>query len=103
MSYDVDAKCAHCSRSSAEFNITYNLSAMVRELGMYPYDFDGRPASEYAVAMANALQMLNEDFDRYNKLSAPNGWGTAAQLREHLPQWIKEFESAPACCVVSVS
>lgn len=99
MSYDIDARCEHCRTSVASIEPTYNYAAMFRALGIYPHDFHGKPASEYATALADALHKLNTDFDAYDKLSAGNGWGTAAQLRECLPEWIAMFERAPHCIV----
>lgn len=101
MSYDIYARCKHCGQTAAYWSPTYNYSKMFKALGIYPHDFDGGPAVEYAVALQGALAKLKSDFDAYEALGADNGWGTAQQLLDCLPEVIAQFERARECEMAS--
>lgn len=92
MSYDIDAVCDHCGQRAYGVDPTYNYGPMFKALGIYPRDFNGKPCSEYAKALADALSKLNSDLPTYAAMEPENKWGTAKQLRDALPQWIAEFE-----------
>jgi hypothetical protein len=92
VSYDIDAVCPCCNQIAYGVNPTYNYREMFLALGIHPKDFNGKPVHEYAKALADALHKLNTDFATYHEMNAPNGWGTAAQLRGALPEWIANFE-----------
>jgi len=58
-------------------NHTSNTASMWREAGCDIAEFDGRPAREFAVALAEAIQDISGNPDYWQRHHAPsNGWGT---------------------------
>ena len=72
-----DSDC--CCPASNDVNVTYNLTPMLREAGLFPAghrDLMHAPCSEVAGAADSALRRLLDDPDRFKAMNPPNGWGT---------------------------
>jgi len=58
------------------FNLTYNLTPMLRIAGMDPWrDFIGLPASVAGQRWAKVLDALSADPAMYKAMNPANGWG----------------------------
>jgi hypothetical protein len=78
-------------------NVTYNLTPMLREAGMFPgshRDLIGAPCSETAGVAESARARLLADPDRFKALNPPNGWGDydgavefVTDLRDMCARW----------------
>jgi hypothetical protein len=77
---------------------------MWRKAGCDIAAFDGRPAAEFAIALANAIHAMESDLPNYRAMNPRNGWGDADScLNDFLrPLWRIAATAHPAA-VVSVS
>lgn len=88
-------------------NITHNLTTMAKAVGFYdqlwrPEESNIKTAGDLAPHIAAGIKELESNREKYDSLSASNGWGTYDQF---VP-WLKELHQA--ClefpdCVISVS
>jgi len=74
-----------------ETNITHNLGEMASAAGIYKCLWRApengfEKAGDIITLLENGLKNLKKDPEKFNKLSAPNGWGTYVQF---VP-WVEE-------------
>jgi len=100
MSFDIYASCHHCGATHFDWSPTYNYGPMFVALGIHPKDFNGKPPLVYAKALADALAKLNADLPAYQAMEPENKWGTAAELRNCLPDMIRALEGCPEGSVI---
>lgn len=69
--------CPTCGGGlSAEVNITYNLSTMLREAGFCGWsDLVGKPAAEAGRHLLDVLDGMQTDPERWRAMNPENGWG----------------------------
>jgi hypothetical protein len=68
-----------CPSDDRDLNITYNLTPMLREAGLFPNahrDLWHAPCAEVAGVADAALRRLESDPARFRELNPPNGWGS---------------------------
>lgn len=76
--YLIRATCHTPGRSdeSEDLNITYNLSAMLKEAGFEGWSWcTNKPAVIVGRHMIAILNRMQEDPERWRAMNPPNGWG----------------------------
>lgn len=69
-----DCNCPY----AGDLNVTYNLTPMFREAGLFPsthQDLQGAPCAEVAGVADAAIRRMEADPERFKALNPPNGWG----------------------------
>jgi len=61
--------------ASEGHNYTSNVSCMWREAGCDLAEFHGRPVTEFAQPLADAIETMKADPERFRAMNPPNGWG----------------------------
>ncbi len=93
-----DCKRDDCGCPASEWlNVTYNLTPMLREAGLFPNahkDLQGAPCAEVAGVAESALRRLQENPEHFRAMNPPNGLGTyevavefVSQLRDVCSRW----------------
>lgn len=100
MSLDVylnPPRCSHCNNAPEGFtaNITHNLGAMAREVGIYeacwrPEEIGITKAAQLIEPLRAGIALMKADRPRFEKHNAPNGWG----LYEHFLPWLERYLAA---------
>lgn len=68
---------AHARTGNNEFNLTYNLTPMLRAAGMDPWkDFIGLSAQVAGRQWLHVLKTLNAYPTRFKAMNPENGWGS---------------------------
>jgi hypothetical protein len=101
VSFDIEARCSHCGSTLASWDPTYNYSKLFTALGIHPKDWHGKPAREYAEALAAAHARLLNNLEDFGQFDARGGWGTAGQLVPCLLEMAQAFARAGEALVVS--
>lgn len=88
MSYDIYLEADTGGPEPVEVfwrNHTSNTAVMWRKAGCDLAEFDGKPATELAGALAPALAEIEENRERYaRQWNPPNGWGSVETTIEFL-------------------
>lgn len=81
-------------------NITHNLGKMASEAGIYealwrPEEIGITKAGQLINPLQRGLNLLRSDPDRFDKLSASNGWGTYDQFVPWVQNYLDACEQYP--------
>ena len=92
--------CAHCGAPEArgaELNVTYNLSAMLREAGFKGWQaIMSEPANRVGAHILDVLDRMAEDPERWRSMNPENGWGDYDRcLQGRMRKWANACVSAP--------
>lgn len=98
-----DCKCpSSYDAPGGDLNVTYNLTPMFREAGLFPAvhsDLYAAPCSEVAGVADAALRRLEADPERFRALNPPNGWGNyegAVEFVRHLRDLCSSWSHIPS-------
>ena len=96
----VDPPCDKCGRGGdgAELNITYNLSAMLREAGFVGWrnliELSANDAGRHIIGILNGMA---ESPAKWRAMNPPNGWGDYDRcLQGRMRKWAEACVAAPA-------
>jgi hypothetical protein len=107
VSYDVSFEVPLPDGGTAEFgthNYTSNCARMWREAGCDIAAFDGQSVTEFAPALAQAINTMEADMNRFRRMNPRNGWGNADDcLRDFLRPLLVAAQTVRATAVVRVS
>jgi len=80
-----------------DFYVTYNLSEMYREAGIWDviYDCEGKTSSDIKDAVRKGYDAMMKDPSRFRKYDSPNGWGIYDDTIEHLRKFVEALEKNP--------
>jgi len=105
MSYDVWVEadlCPQCGCNPApgtQWNYTSNMGPAWRAAGADLAEFDGRPAHECAAVLAQAIETMEADPERFRAFDSPNGWGTMETLLPALRDLLATLRVLPGATV----
>lgn len=85
-------------------NITHNLGQMAAEAGIYeclwrPDEIGVRKAKQLIALLAEGLEKLRSDPERFKKFDAPNGWGTYSGLVSFVASYLAACMENPEALV----
>lgn len=85
-------------------NITHNLGAMAREACIYqhlwrPEDVGATKARHLIDPLERGLALLKSDPERFEKFSAPNGWGTYKHFIPFVERYLEACRKNPGASV----
>ena len=80
-----------------ELNVTYNLSAMLREAGFKGWaSIISEPANKVGAHILDVLDRMAENPERWRSMNPQNGWGDYDQcLQGRMRKWANACVSAP--------
>lgn len=110
MSLDVDLisdVCDQCGHGGIVYpdNTTHNLGVMADVAGIYMYlwrpeELNIAVAEDLITPLTSGLNLLYSDPARFQKLDAPNGWGTYMQLVRFVSGYLDACKKYPKAKVV---
>jgi hypothetical protein len=83
-----------------DHNITHNLGRMADEAGVYyalwrPAEIGAKTAKDISPLLADGLNNLKANPDRFKKLNPQNGWGSYEGLVECVEQYLEACQAHP--------
>ena len=103
MSYDFTVTAPVKPYDGWEWNLTYNLSTMLRRAGFHPNVIDGMTVVNLRPIVRNAWMVLADNPRYFTTLNPPNGWGNYEGAVEFLYKLHKYLEDAPDEYVMEVT
>jgi hypothetical protein len=96
--------CRHCKRGEQIHtqNITHNLQPMWHKAGIYDalYESEGQVVTDlYVDRIRRAVQEMETNFNDYQKLDSPNGWGLARNALPWLQRWLAACRANPGATI----
>jgi len=100
-----EVECDQCGNKKMEYlsiwddNITYNLSAMARECGLWHVMFNpeiaGMKIGRLLPQLETAINQLENDPDFYKDFNPKNGWGTYEDLLKTAKEFLEIVKEYP--------
>lgn len=81
MSWDLSVECETCGSDRLWVNYTHNMNAAIRGAGIMEWPYvDGMAADDLADRIDHAVAEINARRGEFERLNAPNGWGSIGTL-----------------------
>ena len=95
MSYDFTVRSPEPRHAEFDYNLTYNLSSMMRRAGFHPNIFNGMTAVNLRPIVSHAVAVMEDNADYFRMFNPRNGWGTYEIALEFLTELALYLHTAP--------